>query len=599
MALKRIIALGLLLMILAQIAYSNSNYDQFIYRSEKQEGWFQKYVRKYFQDTLFDGSYAIVIAVGDYDNLPRLESAQHDAEKMTEFLLNTAEYDEVVMLTDADATFNTIRYFMEEYFPKKMKQGRYRFLFYFSGHGAQREGYGDTIIGFLQLKGATREPTTQSINMRHIESWAMQLPYAAHMLFLVDACFSGLAGTQDKSYETHVDPVELARESGRFMMTAGGADETSIASLSRWGGSLFTDVVIHGMTGAADFNQDDVVTTYELFTYTQAAVKLEAQKARHTQHPLISNLGRYTDKGQYFFVYQDPTRPELEAGAAPDDVQQKDDRLQAEIERVLQECERHFQANRLTTGQGGTALNCYQQVLALDPANAEALTGLDRIEAQYVEWAQQALQEGRHDNARQYLERLRIVNPESPALADLQDALQPPTPEPPTPQPLRSEPRTVAPDEAQEVFGLTTREFDWGTSNWAPATYIENQYEDQGDVVVDHATGLMWQKSGSESWLTYSEAQDYIENLNRQKFAGYSDWRLPTIPELMSLLEPEEQSNDRYINPIFDSEQIWCWSADRRIKGEISAGAAWFVDFRSGYVDWNLLYTHFVRGVRS
>ncbi|MCP4286412.1 MAG: TIR domain-containing protein, partial [Gammaproteobacteria bacterium] len=161
-----------------------------------------------------------------------------------------------------------------------------------------------------------------------------------------------------------------------------------------------------------------------------------------------------------------------------------------------------------------------------------------------------------------------------------------PTPNPPTPTPvptptiaqLRSKPLTVSHDKAQQEFDLTTRNFDWGTSDWAPRPYINNQYEDRGNVVVDHATGLMWQKSGSDNYMTYLEAQQYVKKLNRQKFAGYDDWRLPTIPELMSLLEPEESSNGLYIDSIFDKTQRWCWSADRLSEGG-SSSAAWYVHF--------------------
>lgn len=124
--------------------------------------------------------------------------------------------------------------------------------------------------------------------------------------------------------------------------------------------------------------------------------------------------------------------------------------------------------------------------------------------------------------------------------------------------------------------------------NYSPKRYVDNDFEDRGEVVVDHATGLMWQKSGSKEELTYADAQKYVENLNRKRFAGYDDWRLPTIPELMSLLEPKEQSNGLFINLIFDATQSWCWSADiRQIKDEDSSGAAWLVHFTYGYVYWS------------
>ncbi len=134
---------------------------------------------------------------------------------------------------------------------------------------------------------------------------------------------------------------------------------------------------------------------------------------------------------------------------------------------------------------------------------------------------------------------------------------------------------------------------------WRPLEYIENDFEDRGDVVMDHATGPMWQKSGP-GFLNYKKAQEYVKDLNRRKFAGYENWRLPTIPELISLLEPEKQSNDRCIHPIFDKKQLWCWSVDKRqTKGEGSSELTWNVLFNRGRVYWyDVGNSYYVRCVR-
>ncbi|MBD3307271.1 DUF1566 domain-containing protein, partial [candidate division KSB3 bacterium] len=140
----------------------------------------------------------------------------------------------------------------------------------------------------------------------------------------------------------------------------------------------------------------------------------------------------------------------------------------------------------------------------------------------------------------------------------------------------------------REVFQLD--------ENWRPLQYIQNDFEDQGEVVVDHATGLMWQKSGSDIWLSYQKAETYIKILNQESFVNYNDWRLSTVEELVSLLESEKQPNDLYINSIFDKKQWWCWSADKH-----STGAAWLVSFHDGGVGWSKFDSSlvYVRAVRS
>ncbi|MCP4507873.1 MAG: DUF1566 domain-containing protein [Fuerstiella sp.] len=155
---------------------------------------------------------------------------------------------------------------------------------------------------------------------------------------------------------------------------------------------------------------------------------------------------------------------------------------------------------------------------------------------------------------------------------------------------LRSNSQIVSEDEVKQIFGLR--------DNLRPQQYIRNDFEDQGDVVVDRATGLMWQKAGS-GVMFYNDAPTYIDTLNREQFAGYDDWRLPTIPELMSLLEPEKSSNGLCIDPIFKTHEYeWCWSADRLSEGG-SSSPAWLVYFSNGYVSsYSMGLDGHVRAVR-
>lgn len=113
----------------------------------------------------------------------------------------------------------------------------------------------------------------------------------------------------------------------------------------------------------------------------------------------------------------------------------------------------------------------------------------------------------------------------------------------------------------------------------------ETRESGSGKVVVDHMTGLMWQQSGSTVSANYAKAQQYIRNLNNQKFAGYVGWRLPTLEEAMSLMESTKKNGNLYIDPVFDKKQQWIWTADKQ-----ASGVAWSVNFGLGFCFYYSVY---------
>ena len=65
---------------------------------------------------------------------------------------------------------------------------------------------------------------------------------------------------------------------------------------------------------------------------------------------------------------------------------------------------------------------------------------------------------------------------------------------------------------------------------------------DNGDgTVTDPNTGLIWKKT--DAWLdthkfyTWQAHREYVDNINKEKFAGYDNWRIPSKAEALTLVD--------------------------------------------------------------
>ncbi len=107
---------------------------------------------------------------------------------------------------------------------------------------------------------------------------------------------------------------------------------------------------------------------------------------------------------------------------------------------------------------------------------------------------------------------------------------------------------------------------------------ITHKYELQhdGKVVVDYATDLMWQQAGSSNHMSFAKAKKYSRDLNNQRFAGYDNWRLPTLEEAMSLME-REKNGGLHIGSLFEKARLWFWTLDM-----LSADVVWVASFYDG-----------------
>lgn len=152
---------------------------------------------------------------------------------------------------------------------------------------------------------------------------------------------------------------------------------------------------------------------------------------------------------------------------------------------------------------------------------------------------------------------------------------------------IRSEPSRILAKNARRVFNLDDLH--------QPAVFVDNVFEKIGDTtVIDRTTNLIWQQSGSRYPMMWDQAQGYIRMLSESGYGGYHNWRMPTINEILSLVNPIDD-DDFCMEPLFSPDQKWLWSSDTRSKKSV-----WTVDAQMGFVNCSDHFDYnFVKGVCS
>ena len=126
----------------------------------------------------------------------------------------------------------------------------------------------------------------------------------------------------------------------------------------------------------------------------------------------------------------------------------------------------------------------------------------------------------------------------------------------------------------------------------AAATPSVIRFVNNGDgTITDNATGLVWE-AVSRGPMPWREAMDSCAALH---LAGHADWRLPTIEELLTLVDYER--HNPACDPVLEMRSYNYWSSSTY---QVNPSYAWVVDFDSpGTDDDNKASSYAVRAVRA
>ncbi|HKL49935.1 MAG TPA: DUF1566 domain-containing protein [Wenzhouxiangellaceae bacterium] len=114
------------------------------------------------------------------------------------------------------------------------------------------------------------------------------------------------------------------------------------------------------------------------------------------------------------------------------------------------------------------------------------------------------------------------------------------------------------------------------------ATTPTRDFVDLGDGVVQHGrTGLQWSRcaigqrfnaggcDGAATVFFWDEARDAVDQLNATgELGGYTDWRLPTVEELRSIVEECREAPSINIEIFPDTPWSGFWSATLHDDGQ-------------------------------
>ncbi len=572
---------------------------------------------------------ALVIGNDHYQNVPGLEKAISDASTIASVLSQTGF--EVLQANDASrrATNQKIHEFISRVDPGDVA------MFYYAGHGVEIRGQNY----LLPVDVPSAEPgqegfvKAESISLTSILE-RLREKHARLNIVVLDACRNNpFKSTTQRGVGSTRGLAAVTPPKGTFILYSADAGEAALDALSESDtnpNSVFTRVlapliskpdidlvamarevrrqvrqlassVYHEQTPAyydavlGDFyfarsgsltaqnlNVDKKVMFEPANLFNQSgglelAFWREVQNSKDITY-LKSYIKQYPE-GKFVYLAKAKINVLKQKEQQENSVAMVSPPAIANLNSQLQLCDDHFKTNRLTTGNGGNAYDCYTDILRGIPDNQVALAGVQRIEDKYAGWARKYLIRGDKSRAKMNIEKLRGVNPNNMEIQGL-------------------------------LVMLKAQRHEEPIKKVSPATrgLIAGVYEDNGDgTLTDVRTGLQWMRcSVGQSWNegrcrgeaeSYSYGKAQLEGSAKNGKKGGAAWRVPSRDELLTLVvcssgQPSywnktgKRCEGDYQKPTINTEAFpetlakTFWSSS---KHKLNQSNAWYADFKYGY----------------
>ena len=241
-------------------------------------------------------AYAVVVGVENYQNIPPAEFASRDANAVRAHLRALGyPAQNIITLTDAQATGNAVRSYVESWLPRNVTEDS-KVFFYFSGHGApdaeSHQAYLVPWDGDPQYLADTGYP------LKRLYQKLNGLK-AQRVIVAMDSCFSGAGGHSvlakgARPLMTRVDAGSAADMGKVSVLAAAGAEEITGEEEAQ-GHGLFTYYLLKSLNDGAGKN-----SLNQIYSYVKPKVEETARRSNRGQTPQLLGSNENLDVPESF-----------------------------------------------------------------------------------------------------------------------------------------------------------------------------------------------------------------------------------------------------------------------------------------------------------
>lgn len=241
--------------------------------------------------------WAVIVGISDYQDpeIPDLQFASADARAVYDFLRSPAagldgfKEENILLLLDEDATYQAIRHALFTFLKSPTDEDLV--VVYFAGHGTPDADRMQNLY-LLTHDSRLEDISSTAFPMGDVQD-AISQTYFRHLVLLTDACHSAGVGSPVGGRSLGVNAINevflerLESSMGGYVaVTASQVNQLSRES-TQWGGGhgAFTHFLLEALRGAADEDEDRIVTLLETTEYIREQVR---RATRNAQIPTIS-----------------------------------------------------------------------------------------------------------------------------------------------------------------------------------------------------------------------------------------------------------------------------------------------------------------------